>query len=885
MKKLGALVLAALMLMSSLSMVAFAESDALEELSLFGIVPQTINRANLEEDATREELAYLASRILNQSAVEPIDTRFTDVTKDSIFSGYIEFMAGRGIINGKGNGIFDPSGAVKPEMASKVFVSLLGYDSFGQFEGGYPDGYTNIASLLGMTKYISVNANGNLTKGALVDVCRYVLVTGFNRPQYVTVGGETKVLLSDEKSSLLASALKVSVYTGQVTAINPKMNTVSIDIAKNKYETNYEVLSAGNYTFDLAKGLDCFEYEYLPVTLWVDAEGVILKMSPSNKTEVKYGYIDSVNGKLSNDSNPVPNIDELTFLDDEEEYDVSSSAMMKFNGEITTKTVSLIGKFAKVIIENGEITFIESWDLTEGGLLSSIKDESLTFTKGTQKNATIKKFDEFKIKRVFINNKPSDMSFLKEKTVFDYFVKDDMIVIVDSEKTIMDTLYTKSAGGLEIGNAIYKTDKPVYYSRNGVDFKESDFAAFLSMDIIAYIGSDGNVRYVLPDEGKAITRTKVFATLKSYDTDVFGEELSLQFLVYSAGGIETKSYKYTKKTDGLSKDVVLSKASIVDYTNLFVIEVNEDGVIKKIDFPPLYSGFAGKPQGWVGHIWQSSHAMLYYDPDFVNDPNDDEDNPKETKRLYFNKTNTPIMAIYEKDGVFAAETFTWDDNLNGKADLEDPFIYMTAFGDETKNSSPSMIFFTGDVKALKSDSARRLGIVVDKTTGLNEVGDECVVLHVLSGSAKPEEYRVSKEVAQEVPKYSLVSYSFFKYEEGEQGSDDDIDLKRLTSNGEKVKAIALDADVSVWPVEASLTDLGLHKGTIDAIDNVRLLTTDDTSAYIDPAASSTIISVQYNPDNATKRFETIELSDINYGDEVYYYTGTYGLLKCVIKIG
>ena len=320
MKRLMALVLTALMLLTSFSVITVsADSDAIEELNLFGIVPKSINKSNLGEDATREELTYLASRLISGFAKEPMDTRFSDVTADNQYSGYIEHMASLGIINGKGDGLFDPQGIVKPEMAAKVLVNLLGYESFAEFEGGYPQGYMNFAADLGIAQYLRASANGNLTKGALLDACRYVLVTGFNKPQFLTVDGQTQIVMTNDKSSLLGSSLKVSVYVGNVVAINPKSNTITLDITKNKYDTNYELLEDGQYKFDLAEGIDCYEYEYLPVTAWVTEDDEIIKMTPAKGTEVKYGYIDSVNGKLSNDQNPVSNIDVLTLLDDEEE--------------------------------------------------------------------------------------------------------------------------------------------------------------------------------------------------------------------------------------------------------------------------------------------------------------------------------------------------------------------------------------------------------------------------------------------------------------------------------------------------------------------------------------------------------------------------------------
>ena len=48
MKRIITLILATLVLLTSLSFAVFAESDAMEELNLFGIVPDSITAGNLQ---------------------------------------------------------------------------------------------------------------------------------------------------------------------------------------------------------------------------------------------------------------------------------------------------------------------------------------------------------------------------------------------------------------------------------------------------------------------------------------------------------------------------------------------------------------------------------------------------------------------------------------------------------------------------------------------------------------------------------------------------------------------------------------------------------------------------------------------------------------------
>ena len=122
--------------------------EAMDVLVALGIIQGTSN--GLEPDATfsREQAAKIISYIcLGSTAAEALAKTggvFSDVEASRWSAGYIAYCANAGIINGTGDGKFNPTGNVTGYEFAKMLLGALGYGANKEFTGTYWK--TNVAS-------------------------------------------------------------------------------------------------------------------------------------------------------------------------------------------------------------------------------------------------------------------------------------------------------------------------------------------------------------------------------------------------------------------------------------------------------------------------------------------------------------------------------------------------------------------------------------------------------------------------------------------------------------------------------------------------------------------------------------------------------------------
>jgi hypothetical protein len=92
-----------------------------------------------KNEVTRAEAAKLVTYIsIGTTAGDRLAHRassFTDVATDHWANPFIEFAVERGIINGIGNGRFNPEGSVTGSQVAKLMLTALGYGSKGEYVG------------------------------------------------------------------------------------------------------------------------------------------------------------------------------------------------------------------------------------------------------------------------------------------------------------------------------------------------------------------------------------------------------------------------------------------------------------------------------------------------------------------------------------------------------------------------------------------------------------------------------------------------------------------------------------------------------------------------------------------------------------------------------
>ncbi len=169
-KRLMSVVLSVVMLLSmviSTSAATFtdvAESDkafeAVEILAALKIL-EGKEAGVFDPDANikRSEFAAVICRAMNQSPVGVAS--FTDVAADHWAYNYIAWAASQKIVNGRGDGTFDPDANVTYNEAITMIVRAMGYEYYvEEYLGGFPTGYARVAGSYKIDAGVNT-ANGN----------------------------------------------------------------------------------------------------------------------------------------------------------------------------------------------------------------------------------------------------------------------------------------------------------------------------------------------------------------------------------------------------------------------------------------------------------------------------------------------------------------------------------------------------------------------------------------------------------------------------------------------------------------------------------------------------------------------------------------------------
>ena len=254
MKKLLALVLALVMSMSlvTISNADFKDADkidyteAVDVMNAVGVLIGDENgNFNPKENLTRAQAAKIISYLLlgNKTAEGLAGSgKFTDVAKTSWAAGFVDYCAAVGVVNGVGNGQFNPNGSLTTLQFAKMLLVALGYDA--KIEGFVGSDWSiNVsakANQVGLLNGLDVGANATLTREQAAKMClntlKAPLVEYDTKGTTVTVGGDASVTVGASKAEFK-------------TSTNKKAQTISNAVINGT--TAYTVEFAEEYYSDL----------------------------------------------------------------------------------------------------------------------------------------------------------------------------------------------------------------------------------------------------------------------------------------------------------------------------------------------------------------------------------------------------------------------------------------------------------------------------------------------------------------------------------------------------------------------------------------------------------------------------------------------------------
>lgn len=266
MKKLICLLLAVMLVVSTMGMTVFAKNEpvsadyAVDTLCDLGfLIGDDAGNLQLDKPVTRAEFATILLRVLGLSEVNaPVTMQtFNDVPQTHWAAGIVSHCANLGIINGYGNGMFGPDDYVEYQDAITMMVRTLGYEP-AVGSAGYPTGYLTKAGELGLTNGV----NGYTGTPILRKDIAHLIFNSLDVPlmtqsgfgtftQYVINDGYSttikKTLLSEKHNIVKLQALvtKASYQTSTSSTAKDKVTLSIINDYKSKFEIP-ETVFVGN---------------------------------------------------------------------------------------------------------------------------------------------------------------------------------------------------------------------------------------------------------------------------------------------------------------------------------------------------------------------------------------------------------------------------------------------------------------------------------------------------------------------------------------------------------------------------------------------------------------------------------------------------------------
>lgn len=321
MKKIIAFILTAVMLVSAMGTLAFAEETVAEttetvteevteesnaDAELYasikeeaGLVKTLGIMTNVTEENIKEEIprGKFVEHILRFAGLGPAKSSgmqqfFADVPEGSEYYDAVTTAAMVGLIHGNGYGVFLPEKNITYNEAIKMIVGALGYGAVAEARGGYPMGYIAVANDLKLLKGISLGGTENLNNANAV-----VLIYNALNANAAEMNVNTDGTLSMSSLNILylEDTFNVEKFKGIVTGtqvtrqLEGKEYLGWVEIDGNEYE----VIASEYFNEEDLLGMSVYYYiQYDEEVTGDTRDGKIIMISPMEDRNTVIDVID-----------------------------------------------------------------------------------------------------------------------------------------------------------------------------------------------------------------------------------------------------------------------------------------------------------------------------------------------------------------------------------------------------------------------------------------------------------------------------------------------------------------------------------------------------------------------------------------------------------------
>lgn len=421
---------------------------AIDVLSALGVLSGSGDGYFHPDDfLTRAQFAKIAVCAMGM-ADKAVDktSAFSDVSATDWYAGYVNAVAGTGIIEGYPDGSFGANQNITYAQAITVLVRLLGYTSE---DVGYkwPQGYLEKAEVLGITENISYDYNAPITRGGAALLVYRTLFTDTKD------GGE------------LVTKMDANVYEDAVITATRAENSALLE---NEVQTSAGVFKRGGAA--VAAGFEG--------TLVVNDNSEIIAFV-ENDNQTKEDYVISRVYKETNSS------DISVITDDGRTLSLDEETALYQNGQKTT-----VGALTDVT-EGSALTVFYENNLLKYVLLNEYKMQGpkTAYSKNVASMFTISDINSLKVIRKGITASLSDIEiydvcYYSEKTNTLYAYNDRVTGVYEEAYPIK-----ANVSSVKVSGNTYNLSTTQAISRLG----ESENAFKIGDRVTLLLGTDGSV--------------------------------------------------------------------------------------------------------------------------------------------------------------------------------------------------------------------------------------------------------------------------------------------------------------------------------------------------------------------------------------------------------
>lgn len=513
-------------------------------------------------------------------------SEFSDVEPDYPYANAIYTATQLCLVNGHADGTFLPENIVSPEEAVKILVCATGYNTVAIEKGGYPSGYLSVAASTGITTGITLNEK-ELTESEAVKLIYNamnvdVLQNISANENYEIVSGAT---LLDSR----INNMEIEVRRGILTANSEVSLENSLSPEKEYVQLDYIKYRVNSNEFDDLIG--CYVDAYI-------VEGKFVKAIFKHKNNTEF-IIDAEDIEIFTDKS-------ITYYQDDKKYStkqIDDEAHILYNNRVIYDTpvkplsgsVRMIdndadGKYDVVFINDYQ-SFVVSHVSDENGIIyfKTYANDNISFRNKSSIYLNLDNDDNISV----IENAEGEkleISELKEGDVISVFASLDekYIKIVVTDKRITGVINGYDKETVTVDDTQYplnNTNKwdPLFDAQIG-DNAELYFDV---ADKVIYAEATENTNqyygYVLRASKPAnALRDKPRVKILSFGAitkKVSKRDITDISYDVSNGNVETFNVS-EKVKDFESLNLV---------GNVIIYTLNEEGEIRKIEFPSTYN--------------------------------------------------------------------------------------------------------------------------------------------------------------------------------------------------------------------------------------------------------------------------------------------------------